>query len=118
MSAIRKVCEVVSRSRGAAGALPRVPVPLLLTTALLLVGTGWLHGTWSQRWHVADELPGAIRRMDSVARTIDGWKASTIAIEPATVAQAGLAACWMRTYTGPIGTTPVTVVLMCGRAGP
>ena len=92
---------------------------LLIGSALLVVlGSGLVHGWWTERWHSSPALGVAVARLGEVPLTIGPWKGEPVDVDPQAVAQANVAGCWMRRYTHGVSGEAVTVLLMCGRAGP
>lgn len=96
--------------------MPRVVAPAV--ALLLIVATGFVHGTWTGRWSVAHELEEAAARLEQAPGDIGDWKATPDVIDDDTLSVAGAAGAWARTYRN-LGTRQVlNVVLLCGRAGP
>lgn len=92
---------------------------LTLGTGLgILVAASVVHGMWTQRWRPSQELQAAATRLAQVPLQVGHWQGRDELIEPAVVERSGLAACWTRRYTHERSGRGVTVVLMCGRAGP
>jgi hypothetical protein len=100
------------------GWVPRVPMAYLALAMVLLVGSGLLQGYLTERWQVSSELVEATARLDAVPLTVGAWQGVPAAVDIQMVARAGLEQCWMRHYTSAITGERITVLLMCGRAGP
>jgi hypothetical protein len=100
------------------GWLPRIPMAYLALALGLLFGTGLLQGYWTERWHASAELSEATARLDAVPLTVGDWQGVPAAVDAQMVARAGLERCWMRQYTSALSGERITVLLMCGRAGP
>lgn len=91
----------------------------ILSIALALVlGPAVLHGLWTQRWQTAPAIEAAAARLADVPLAFGDWKGEALALDPDAVAQAKLTGCWMRRYTHAVTGRSVTVLLMCGPAGP
>jgi hypothetical protein len=92
------------------------PWPLLAAFAALLV-SGLVHGFWTQRWHTAEALDGAVQRLYAVPLKAGSWQATAIEVDPEPFKQARAVGYWMRRYTKDDSAEAVSVILMCGRAG-
>ncbi len=90
----------------------------LATGLILLVASGVLHGLWTQRWWPSRDLETATARLNEVPLRVGEWQGRDVPMGREVVERSGLAACWTRRYTHAGGRRGVTVVLMCGRAGP
>jgi hypothetical protein len=91
-------------------------LPVLAALAAVL-GTGLVHGLWTERWQRAPELEEAVARMDGLPGDLGPWQARPAAVDPEALAMAGAAGCWSRTYRHARGGPQVTVILLCGPAG-
>jgi hypothetical protein len=85
---------------------------------LLILATGFVHGTWTGRWSVSRELEEAAARLDQAPGDIGDWKATPDSIDAETLALAGAVGSWVRTYRHAGSKEVLTVILLCGRAGP
>jgi hypothetical protein len=90
----------------------------LASGLLILLTAGIVHGVWTQRWRPSPELQAAAARLEQVPLELNDWQGRDVPMEPAVIERAGLAACWTRRYQQAHTGRSVTVVLMCGRAGP
>lgn len=96
-----------------------VPRSLALPAGVvLLLATGLVHGFWTERWQPSTALQDAAQRLDRVPMTIGDWQGRDVPMDPDAVERSGLNACWTRRYMHTRSGRSVTVVLMCGRAGP
>jgi hypothetical protein len=84
----------------------------------LVLGAGIVHGLWTQRWRPSQEVEAAVARIDHVPMELGDWKGEGAELDPEAVAQARVSGCWMRRYTQQSTGAKVSVLLMCGRAGP
>ncbi len=91
--------------------------PLSIALALVL-GPAVLHGLWTQRWQASPAIEAAAARLAAVPLTLGDWQGEALTLDPEAVAQAKLTGCWMRRYTHAATGRSVTVLLMCGPAGP
>ncbi len=92
-------------------------VPTGATLALIL-GFAAVQGSWTERWSPAPAVEAAADRLDAVPWVVGDWSGRAAELKAEDVAQAGLARAWDRRYTLRQATTEVSVLLMCGRAGP
>jgi hypothetical protein len=90
---------------------------VLGATAVVLV-TGFVHGTWTQRWHESAEVDAAVARLDAVPTHVGSWTAGDAeTIEPDVLKAAGAQGCWMRSFTSAATGQRVHVVILCGHTG-
>jgi hypothetical protein len=84
---------------------------------LLIVGAGFVHGAWTNRWRPSPELAVLAARFDSIPMVIDDWQGTAIDVPPKERAVAGAVACVSRKYSNPVRGVSVTVVLLGGLPG-
>jgi hypothetical protein len=84
---------------------------------LLILGTGFVHGTWTSRWQVAHELEEAAARLERAPEDISDWKASPSSLDAGSLARAGAVGSWIRTYRHEGSGDVLTIILLCGRSG-
>jgi hypothetical protein len=84
--------------------------------AVLIVGTGIVHGFWSDRWAPAAEPREAAERFAALPMTVGEWDGK----DPDKPGESvpGVVGSFQRHYTHRITGTTVTVALVCGRPGP
>ena len=92
-------------------------LPVSIGLALVL-GPAALHGLWTQRWQPSPAIEAAAARLADVPLAFGDWQGEALTLDPDAVAQAKLTGCWMRRYTHAATGRNVTVLLMCGPAGP
>jgi hypothetical protein len=92
-------------------------VAQIVLALLLILGTGLVHGMWTNRWRVAHELEAAAARLEQVPENIGAWTASPEPLDAGSLARAGAIGSWSRTYRCPGSGAVFTVILLCGRAG-
>jgi hypothetical protein len=93
------------------------PAPILTALVLVLVA-GLAHGLVTARWHQSEDLTQALARVPQVPLTIGNWHGRNLEADPEPFAQARAEAYWVRRYEDTNSKAVVTVILMCGRAGP
>ncbi len=87
-----------------------------LVAAVLIVGTGIVHGFWTDRWAPAVEPQKAADRLATVPMTIGDWDGKDP--EKAGESVPGVVGSLQRIYTNRITGVTVVLALVCGRPGP
>jgi hypothetical protein len=87
-----------------------------LLAALLIVGTGIVHGYWTDRWVPAAEPREAADRYAMLPMTVGDWDGK----DPEKPMQSvpGVVGSFQRHYTHRVTGVTLTVTLVCGRPGP
>jgi hypothetical protein len=89
----------------------------LLTALIVVVGAGFVHGRWTQRWEKSAELEAAVKRLDRIPEVAGNWKGRLAPeIDDEELALAGAHGAWIRRFTSS-NNDSVLVVLLVGRAG-
>ncbi len=83
----------------------------------LIVGSGRMHGAWTNRWRTSPALAELAARLDSVPTVLGDWTATSQAIPSRHMAIAGAVGQISRVYTNPIKGLTVTVLMLCGLPG-
>jgi len=92
--------------------------PVCTVAALaLIVGSGLVHGAWTNRWRTAPALAELAARLESVPTVLGDWTATSRAIPPRELAMAGGVGHIARVYTNPTKGLTVSVLLLCGLPG-
>ena len=92
--------------------------PIYTVAALaLIVGSGLVHGAWTNRWRRAPALAELAARLESVPTVLGDWTATSQAIPPRELAMAGAVGQISRVYTNPTKGLTVSVLLLCGLPG-
>ncbi len=89
----------------------------LIAGAMLVLGTGVVHGILTDRWGTSDALREAATRVRDVPLDIGDWRGTELEVNREAFERAGAVAYWKRRYEDKKGKTAVIVVLMCGRPG-
>jgi hypothetical protein len=90
----------------------------LTAVLILLLASGLVHGLWTERWGTSMLLQDAAARVDAIPLQVGPWRGRAEHADPETFEQAGAHAYWLRQYTHTESRfSPITAVLMCGRAG-
>jgi len=73
--------------------------PIYTVAALaLIVGSGLVHGAWTNRWRTAPALADLAARLESVPTVLGDWTATSRAIPPRELAMAGAVGHISRVY--------------------
>ena len=92
--------------------------PIYTVAALaLIVGSGLVHGAWTNRWRTTPALADLAARLESVPTVLGDWTATSQAIPPRELAIAGAVGHISRVYTNPTKGLTVSVLLLCGLPG-
>ena len=84
---------------------------------ILIVGTGLVHGRWTNRWGPSPALAEQARRFDSVPMVIGDWQGRAFELPAVERAMAGAVACLSREYSNPARGITVSVLLLGGLPG-
>ncbi len=76
--------------------------PVYTVAALaLIVGSGLVHGAWTNRWRTAPALAVLAARLESVPTVLEDWTATSQAIDPRDLAMAGAVGHELRSFRPP-----------------
>jgi hypothetical protein len=89
----------------------------VLSALVLIVGTGLVHGSWTNRWGSSPALAAMAERFESVPMEIGDWKATAFELSPRERAMAGAVACLTRRYSNSRRDETVSVLLLGGLPG-
>lgn len=89
----------------------------ILAGLLVLIGTGVVHGLWTERWHRSPELQQAASRLDTLPADLGPWKGEVTEQDPEALAQTGAVGHYSRLFTDPQSGEKILVILLCGRPG-
>jgi hypothetical protein len=92
-------------------------LPLIITLALV-VAYGIAEGVWTNRWISSAALERATARLSDVPRVVGAWEGTDDELDPRQVAQAEMSGYVMRRYVHQQTGAALSVMLVCGRAGP
>jgi hypothetical protein len=92
--------------------------PICTFAALaLVVGSGLVHGAWTNRWSTAPALTEQAARLESVPTVLGDWTATSRTIPPRELAMTGSVGQIVRVYTNPATGLTVSVLLLTGLPG-
>jgi hypothetical protein len=90
-----------------------------IAVVIVLVGAaGYVQGVWTGRWSKSDVLAKAVARMSNIPLTAGDWVGQELPTNPRELAIAGAEGCVSRKYTNRRTGAVVTMMLLCGPAGP
>ncbi|MBI3408493.1 MAG: exosortase-associated EpsI family protein [Planctomycetes bacterium] len=89
-----------------------------LLLSLVLLFSGFVHGSWTGRWAQSEALTHAAARVDTAPEQIGVWTGQDQVLDPRQASQAGVVAYTLRRFASPQENGSFTVLLMCGRSGP
>lgn len=88
---------------------------VIVIACSMLVGSGVVHGIWTDRWSEQADLAEAAQQLDKLPMTIGNWHASNVEMERDP--NSGLAGMIARRYVHAGTGKSVTLFLACGRSG-
>jgi hypothetical protein len=91
-------------------------IPLLAGVAVVL-GTGLVHGLWTQRWSKSADLGDAVGRLASLPEDLGDWKGGPGDEDRESLAAAGAEGWWIRRFQHQRSGARVEVLLLCGPGG-
>ena len=89
----------------------------IIIAAAFLVGVGYVHGKWTNRWGPSPEIAALTARFESVPMEIGDWTATPFEIGLPERKLAGAEAYLARVYTNPGRGATVSVLLIGGLPG-
>jgi hypothetical protein len=90
----------------------------LLTTLVLLLAYGIAEGLWTDRWLLSGAVERAAARLREVALDFGDWQGRERELDARQAARAEVASYLLRDYVNRKTGQAVSVLLVCGRAGP
>jgi hypothetical protein len=89
----------------------------IVTAALVIIGSGLLHGFWTNRWGPSHSMVELAARMESVPTVIGEWTGKAIDVAAIDRAVAGVDASLARRYSHRTRGVAVTVIFVVGLPG-
>lgn len=89
---------------------------VIVSACFVLVGSGVVHGVWTDRWSERTDLADAAKLLERLPMTVGAWHGTTVDMERDP--NSGLAGMIARRYVNATTGKTVTLFLACGRAGP
>jgi hypothetical protein len=91
---------------------------VILTVFAAVTGSGTVAGLWTGRWSNTVSLDHAPSKASQLPMTLGDWDGQTKEVDPRTMEVAGCSGLLLRQYVNRRTGDSVSVMLMCGRAGP
>ena len=89
-----------------------------ITAALvLIIGTGLVHGAWTNRWRIAPAIAELAGRLDTLPKQIGEWTSVSRELPADEVTMTGAAGYISRVYSNPGKGLSVSVLLLTGLPG-
>jgi hypothetical protein len=89
----------------------------IVAAAVLIVGAGLVHGSWTDRWRTSPALAALAARFETVPMVIGDWKGTSFELPAEERAMAGAVACLGREYSNPSRGAKVSVLFLGGLPG-
>jgi hypothetical protein len=90
----------------------------IILAAVLIVGAGLVHGTWTHRWGASAAVKDLAARMESLPTVLGDWKMTeSYEISPAEIAMTGATGHVSRQYTNTSRGVSVSLLLLGGLPG-
>jgi hypothetical protein len=90
----------------------------LLAALLLLIAYGVAEGLWTNRWQLSKAVEEATARLRNVPLRVGDWQGRQRTLDARQVARAEMGGYLLRDYVHRETGQEVSVLLVCGRAGP
>jgi len=95
--------------------MTRLLIPLMIPVVL---GYGYLEGRWTQRWQPSRQLDEAVAGLAALPLHVGDWEGEERQLDPKHIAKAEIRGYRLRTYIQRTTGKSVSMLLVCGRAGP
>jgi hypothetical protein len=89
----------------------------ILVALFLIIGSGFVHGLWTERWQPSTALDDAVARLQSMPGNLGEWTIHPQSIDPDQLTQAGAVGSWLCRYQSQKTHQWISVMLLCGRSG-
>jgi hypothetical protein len=85
---------------------------------VLVLATAVAQGIWTERWTVSHDLETAVARLKGIPMAFGDWKGRPVSLDERQLQVAEVAGYMARNFENQRDGERVTVLLVCGRAGP
>jgi len=89
----------------------------IIAALVLIIGTGFVHGAWINRWRPAPALAALAGRLDALPREIGEWTSVARVLSTREQAGAGAVGYISRVYSNPGKSLSISVLLLTGLPG-
>jgi len=93
-------------------------IVLVVAAAVVVVGTGYLHGLTTDRWGGSQALVAAAAKLSDIPTIVGDWESSELEIPDEQLQKAEAVGNLSRVYVNRTTGTAVSVMILCGRPGP
>lgn len=83
----------------------------------LVLGAGLVHGEWTNRWRLSDDLAETARRMETLPMTLGDWTATSLQFSEKELRVAGATGSLLRRYRNAKTGAEASVMVLCGPPG-
>ena len=91
---------------------------LMVCCAGVLSVASVVHGLWTDRWCVTEEMTLAVSKLENLPTAFGQWKGEELKLDPHELALTGCRAAAARSYTNRITGETIQATILCGRPGP
>ena len=89
----------------------------IIAALVMIIGTGLVHGAWTNRWRTAPALAALAGRLDSLPKEIGEWTSVSRELPAREQTMAGAVGYISRVYTNPGKGLSISVLLLSGLPG-
>jgi hypothetical protein len=89
----------------------------VITAIIVLLGSGALHGLWTDRWQDAASQDAVAAQLAGLPLQIGPWQGTTLEVDQQDLARAGYAGCVWRRYENRAARDTASVLLVAGQPG-
>jgi hypothetical protein len=89
----------------------------IVAAAILLIGAGLVHGSWTNRWGASRVLAAQSARLDSIPTVLGDWTAKPYELPPEQLAATGAVNYLLRAYSNASRGITVRIMMLYGLPG-
>jgi hypothetical protein len=87
------------------------------TAVAVLIGTGVVHGLWTDRWTVSTKPEACAAKLSCLPMSIGDWNGRSLEVDPLELDKGGIVNYIARDYVNSRTKNQVQMILTCGRPG-
>ncbi len=84
----------------------------------IILATGLVHGFWTDRWTISQDLEHAVALIESIPEQVGDWQGEPLKLDAEMLKVAEVEGYLARRFRNSRDGREVTVLLVCGRSGP
>ncbi len=88
-----------------------------IVAAVLLIGSGIVHGLWTGRWVADTEIQKALAKIREAPTSVGDWKGEPVELDARSLQIGGIDGYMMRRYENQKTKNSVLVLMVCGKPG-